>query len=150
MKEVSCNGARECRRVEAAVFGERAHWCHAAHPHFVTESCERSYCVEAHRQVQCKVVPERAPLPNIDYKGIPPRLRWIGWLFAEHVASLPPEIPDTITDSVYKSTVRALILEEIRHHVGQEADAWGEIIASHATEYIIQMPRIRQEGGTGE
>lgn len=58
MKEVSCNHAEECTKVEAAVFGQRAHWCHAATPHPVTEACERSYCREVRRQVQCERIEE--------------------------------------------------------------------------------------------
>ena len=50
MKEVSCNTAQEC-----------GHWCHAATPHPVTEQCERSYCMEVRRQVQCQPVPVAAP-----------------------------------------------------------------------------------------
>ncbi len=61
MKEVRCDHAEECSRVEAAVFGDRAQWCHAGNPHPVNESCERSYCMEVRRQVQCEPVPVTSP-----------------------------------------------------------------------------------------
>ncbi len=56
MKEVSCDHADECK-VEAAVLAGHPHWCHAGKPHPVNESCERSYCREARRQVKCEPIP---------------------------------------------------------------------------------------------
>ncbi len=61
MKEVRCNGVEQCTRQMEVVSGRHPHWCHAATPHQVTEQCERSYCMEVRRQVQCKPVPEHGP-----------------------------------------------------------------------------------------
>ncbi len=54
MKEVRCNTAQEC-----------GHWCHAAGPHPVNEACERSYCMEVRRQVQCVPVPVPVTRPPV-------------------------------------------------------------------------------------
>ncbi len=192
MKEVRCNRAGACKA-----------WCHAATPHPVSESCERSYCREVRRQVKCEPVTVRVSINERmrAYMDAHPEGPFAGKAISLLLEATPkparPELtpetkeavalfyrlleeqragqgsaddlvlkvntsldsePMTMTTAVYESSVRAIIgkviSDNLRVPIGwpmvESTLATRQGIADRATAEIMKLPRIRQEGGTGE